>query len=70
MTDDDRAILESAALPAAARTRAADRLGISPTRFHQRLVQLLETEAALAQYPSLVNRQRRLQQVRRDARTG
>lgn len=68
LTDDDRAILEAASLPAAARTRAADRLGISPTRFHQRLVTLLETREAVETYPSLVNRQRRLLERRRRAR--
>ncbi|MCV7424394.1 DUF3263 domain-containing protein [Mycobacterium yunnanensis] len=37
-----------------------DQLGMTPTRYYQRLTRLTDTEAALAHDPVLVNRLRRL----------
>lgn len=68
MTETDRAILRAASLSAPDRVRAADALGISPTRFHQRLTVLIETRAVAEEYPTLVSRLRRVQQGRRRAR--
>ncbi|RCK68317.1 DUF3263 domain-containing protein [Desertihabitans brevis] len=70
MTDEDRQILAASALPPAGRIRAADRLGISPTRLHQRLNQLIDSREALEHNPTLVNRLRRVREARRRARGG
>lgn len=49
------------------RVRAAQELlGLTPTRFHQLLNAIIDTEAALAHDPLLVNRLRRI----RDGRAG
>jgi hypothetical protein len=45
-----------------------ERLGITPTRYHQILVGVLERPEALAFDPGLVGRLRRLQESRRLAR--
>jgi hypothetical protein len=44
------------------------RLGISPTRYHQLLVRAIDLPEALAYDPMLVRRLRRLRETRRRAR--
>lgn len=41
-----------------------DELGMTPVRYYQRLNQLVDTEAALAHEPVLVNRLRRIRSAR------
>ncbi|MEU9256652.1 DUF3263 domain-containing protein [Streptomyces sp. NPDC048270] len=43
-------------------------LGISPTRYYQLLNNLLDCEAALARHPVVINRQRAVREIRRNAR--
>lgn len=70
MTDQDRAILglerRFANAPADGRKRQAigTELGMTITRYHQRLNRLLEDESALAHDPVTVNRLRRLRASR------
>jgi len=45
-----------------------ERLGISPTRYHQVLVRTIDLPEALAYDPMLVRRLRRLREARRRAR--
>jgi len=45
-----------------------ERLGISPTRYHQVLVRTIDLPEALAYDPMLVRRLRRLRDARRSAR--
>ena len=71
LTDEDCAILtcEAGWWPTAGAKEQVirDRLGLSPTRYYQRLNQLCETEAALAYNPVVVHRVLRLR-VRRRSR--
>lgn len=68
LTDRDSAILELEAQrfdTAGGKEQAIrDRLGITPVRYYQRLNQLLDTEAALAAQPVMVNRLRRIRSLR------
>lgn len=70
MTEDQRAVLELerrfANQPTDGRKdRAiAEELGLTPTRYHQRLNALLSSAAALEHDPVLVNRLRRLRASR------
>lgn len=68
----DRAILEfeSHAPRQVGRKEEAIRaqFDFSPVRYHQRLNQLLDEPAALAAFPSLVNRLRRVREQREDVR--
>lgn len=64
LTDQDRAILalegEFWATAGGKEQAIRDTLGMSPIRYYRRLNQLVETEAALAHDPVLVNRLIRL----------
>lgn len=64
LSDEDRAILDIAGAQwrQAGHQAAAirDRLGMTPTRFYQRLNHLLDREDALAHDPILVHRLRRI----------
>lgn len=72
LNDADREILEfadRAPRSAGAREEAIRaRFDMSSVRFHQRLNQLLETRAALEEYPVLVKRLRRVRDHRDDIR--
>ena len=72
LSDEDRAILEFEREWWQKRTpkeRAVrDRLGLSVTRYYQRLNGLLDRPAALAFDPMLVGRLRRLRETRRRVR--
>ena len=72
LSDEDRAILEFERewwQTRAPKERAVrDRLGLSFTRYYQRLNGLLDRPAALAFDPMLVGRLRRLREVRRRIR--
>lgn len=65
LTDDDKALLDFAAkwwrTAGAQHGAIIAELGLTPTRYFQRLNQLLDDPAALAHNPTLV---RRLQRVR------
>jgi hypothetical protein len=70
VTDQDRAILDLerrfANAPADGRKRQAigAELGMTITRYHQRLNRLLSDPAAIAHDPVLINRLRRLRSAR------
>jgi hypothetical protein len=68
LSEQDRAILElEAALPGLGgekERRAREELGLSATAYHQRLNALLDRAEALAEYPVLVNRLRRIRDRR------
>ena len=72
LSDNDRAILEVERswwrhrLPKARLVR--ERLGLSPTRYHQRLNALIDRPDALVYDPMLVGRLRRLREARRRLR--
>lgn len=72
LTDTERTILDIEALHwqviGAKEQAIKDRLGMSPTRYYQKLNALLETERALAADPLLVNRLRRLRDHRQRVR--
>ena len=77
LTDDDRALLTFAGRlyrQSGAREQAIrDELGLTGTRYHQRLDQLLDRPEALVVEPMLVRRLRRIRddaQRRRRARAG
>lgn len=71
MTDDDRALLDFAAKWWQAAGNQHDaitaELGLTPTRYYQRLNKLLDDPAALAYSPTVV---RRLQRIRSQRDTG
>lgn len=73
LTDRDRAILDVEARfyarPGSKETAVALELGMTSTRYHQRLHQLVDDHAALAHAPVLVRRLQRLRAARL-ARTG
>jgi hypothetical protein len=64
VSDVDVAVLQAEAarpgMTEGQRTQAALQLGMSATRYAQRLNRLLDDPAALEQHPVLVNRLRRL----------
>ncbi|WP_153427638.1 DUF3263 domain-containing protein, partial [Streptomyces alkaliphilus] len=72
LSDRDRSILAVAARtfpgPGARDRVIRERLGMSPTRYHQLLNALLDDPAALAHDPVTVNRLRRLRDLRRSDR--
>lgn len=63
MTDDDHRIMQFEArwwrLAGSKDAAIRDELGLAPTRYYQRLHQLIGREDTLAAYPTLVNRLRR-----------
>lgn len=69
MTPADRRILESAHLPTARRHELSLELGLGITGATQRLLQLLDDPEAEREYPTIVHRQRRLQEARRGSRS-
>lgn len=62
LTSTDRAILDliGLGLNPGEHVNACRALGFTQTQFAQRLNKLIDTEAALAAYPGLVNRLRRV----------
>ena len=72
LSDTDRAILQferewwRRRIPKERAVR--DRLGLSPTRYHQLLNDLLDRPGALAFDPMLIGRLRRLREARRRVR--
>lgn len=69
LTERDRAVLDLEAqrfdTPGGKEQAIRNQLDITPVRYYQRLNQLLDTEAALAAHPMMVNRLRRLRDARR-----
>lgn len=74
MTDLDVAVLEAEltrpGMTEGQRTEAARGLGLSSTRYAQRLNRLLDDPAAVEAYPVLVNRLRRVRAGRRSRFAG
>lgn len=74
MTDLDVAVLEAElarpGMTEGQRTTAALQLGLSSTRYAQRLNRLLDDPAAVETYPVLVNRLRRVRAARRSRFAG
>lgn len=77
LTDDDRQVLAFAGRlyrqPGAREQAIRDELGLTATRYHQRLDQLIDRPEALIAEPMLVKRLRRIRddaQRRRRARAG
>lgn len=72
LSDRDRAILEFESHAPRGQGRKEDairaQLDISSVRYHQRLNALLDVPAAMAAYPVLVKRLRRVREQRDDAR--
>lgn len=68
MTDEDREILALErrwyARPGAKETAILAELGMSPVRYYQRLLSIVEDPEALAAEPVLVHRLRRLKERR------
>ena len=56
--------------PGAKEAAIAEQLGLSPTRYYQRLNHLIDTSAAQAAEPVLCSRLRRLRDRRRNTRAG
>lgn len=54
--------------PGAKESMILERFGESPTRYYQRLNALLDCPAAVAEFPMVVHRLRRLRDLRRGAR--
>lgn len=73
LTDQDRAILDIEAYTwkhvGLKEQAILDETGLSPTRYYQRLNALVDTEAALAHAPLLVNRLKRVRYRRQRARS-
>ncbi|EFQ84689.1 hypothetical protein HMPREF0063_10030 [Aeromicrobium marinum DSM 15272] len=73
LTDDERAMLELErqwfAHRGSKEGRILERFGLSPTRYHQVLLRLIDREDALAHDPILVKRLRRLRTKRAASRT-
>lgn len=72
MTDDDAALLafeEDWTGTLATKYEAVyQALGLSPARYHQRILELLDDGEAEAAFPQLIHRLRRLEAERADAR--
>lgn len=73
LSERDRAILaleRSAGQLSVSKARVVrERLGLSPTRYHQLLNRLIDRPEALATDPMLVHRLRRLREAKRRSRT-
>jgi hypothetical protein len=69
MTETDRRILLEADRRPVERAAVAAELGLSSPAFHQRLLHLLDRREALAEFPEIVNRHRRMRDNRRIRRT-
>ena len=73
LTDADHIIIKLESqrwrYPGAKEARALELLGMSATRYYQRLAALIEHPAVEAAHPALVRRLRRLRDARRAQRT-
>lgn len=65
----DLRILDTAHLSRARREWAAAELGLMAVQYHQRLNQLIDDPTALATRPLIVNRLRKVRDLRRTARS-
>ena len=68
LTPLDRAVLESAHLRGTARQEQSLRLGLGLVGLSARLIRLLDSPDAEAEFPAIVHRERRLRDGRREAR--
>lgn len=68
MNATDQQILKAADQPPVRRRAVAAELGLSSPAFHQRLLHLLNDPEAVAMFPAVVNRQKRLRERRQRGR--